>query len=192
MVLQRTCLCLIPRLPWLSLSGLCLGPQGEGSNITWPRVTAFPLHVGCGPAELQREPHLPWGVMKTAQQGRGEQAPAEQTEAPVGPSLASLLWAKPDTRASFRWLHDTHTQGIPASVASKPLVLCVCRYTRVHRRTHHEMWSSVYAVSWGVGSEGGCPCVSPGAGQEHETAGVSELEPAGQILPRPAFAQFMN
>lgn len=48
--------------------------------------------------------------MKTAQQGRGEGAPAEQTAAPEGPSLASpllasRLWSEPDTWAFFSWLH---------------------------------------------------------------------------------------
>ena len=111
------------------------------------RVTAFPLHVGSGPAELQREPHLPWGEMKTVQQGRGERTPAEQTEAPMGPGLTPLLWSEPDTWASFRWMCDRHRDRVCVCPwHTSGLVPGTCMHTHTRSGAHHEVCGSVYAV----------------------------------------------
>lgn len=103
--------------------------------------------------------------MKTAQQGRGEQAPAEQTEAPVGPGLASLLWAKPDTRASFRWLRDTHTHTGHSCVSGiQAGWCCVFVGTRVCTVAPTTRCGVRYMLCLGAGGErgGGAPVLAQG------------------------------
>ena len=100
----------VPR--WPIITHITADVPVKGTPGSW-----HPCHVGSRPSGRQRETHPPWWVMKTAQQGRGDGAQAEQTAAPMGPGLALPLWSKPDTWACFplaAW--QAYRQGIWVSM----------------------------------------------------------------------------
>lgn len=83
--------------------------------------------------------------MKTAQQGRGDGAPAEQTAAPMGAGLALPLWSKPDIWAFFRWPHDRH---IDRAFVGQADWRCVRVCTHVCTSAHATRRVFLYRPHW--------------------------------------------
>lgn len=124
----------------------------EGTPGPW-----HPCHVGSRSAGLQRETHPPWRVMKTAQQGRGDGAPAEQTAAPMGPGLAFPLWSKPDTWAFFPLAaQQAYRQGPWVSMMyRRGSAVCAHTSTSAHARkrvfhTGHTERATASALSYSM------------------------------------------